>query len=208
MKLYLDDVLLPCPIDTLEGALDVARQAAQQTGRVIIEAEWDGEPISDATLETADASPLSKHEVRFRSTDPRALVSTAMHEMADVLQRGLEVQRQTAEALQSGQMELAFGNLTEVLDMWQGVRRSVEDGAALLGLRVETLVFNGEDGTSEIVMGHVGRLSDLLTDIRTGVAGEDWSSLADLMSEGGEMDVQARRWVGILKQLGEQFSAR
>ncbi len=208
MKLYLDDVLLPCPIDTLEGALDVARQAAQQTGRVIIEAEWDGEPIPDATLEAADASPLGKNEVRFRSTDPRALVSTAMHEMADVLERGIEVQRQTAEALQSGQMEAAFGNLTEVLDMWQGVRRSVEDGAALLGVRVETLVINAEGGTSEIVMGHVGRLSDLLNDVRTGVAGEDWSSLADLMSEGGEMDVQARRWIGILKQLGEQFAAR
>ncbi|MBX9735813.1 MAG: hypothetical protein K2X32_02715 [Phycisphaerales bacterium] len=206
MKLYLDDVLLICPTDTLESALDVARNAAQSTGRVIIEAEWDGVPIPDNVLEAADASPVSQSEVRFRSTDPRALVATTMHEMADVLQRGLEVQLETADALQSGQMEVAFSNLTEVLEMWQGVRRSVEDGAALMGARVDTLITTTPEGTSEMVMAHVGRLNDLLTDVRTAVASEDWATLADLLSAQSEMDVQARRWIGILRQLGQQFA--
>lgn len=207
MKLWLDDRELVVQSDDLETALKAAREAAQQAGRVIIEAEWDGQSIPDAMLENPPKSPSGKGEIRFTSANPRALVSTTLHEISDVLGKLGALQQETAEGLQSGRMDEAFEALGEVFSTWETVRRAVEEGPALLGISVATLSAPAAVGEAPAGMAtHIGALTDLLGDTRSALQNEDWSTLADLLSD--ELRVQAERWAVILRSLAEQIDRR
>ncbi|MBL0870953.1 MAG: hypothetical protein IBJ18_10300 [Phycisphaerales bacterium] len=207
MKLWLDDREITVPTDDLDTALKAARDAAQQAGRVIIEAEWDGQSIPDSMLENPPKTPSGKGEIRFTSANPRALVSTTLHEISDVLSKLGILQQETADSLQAGRMDEAFEALGEVFSTWETVRRAVEEGPALLGISVSELNAPATPaGPSEPLVTHIGALTDLLGDTRSALQNEDWSTLADLLAD--ELRVQADRWGVILRSLAEQIDRR
>lgn len=203
MNVWLDEQAINVKKPTLAAALDAAREAAQTAGRVIIEAEWDHQRIPDDLLETPPDTLSDKKDLHFTSADPLALVSTTMFEIADVVQHLAARQTETAEALQSGNMPAAFESLGEVVAVWETVRRAVQEGPALVGKSVAELNVKDDHAKAVSLAAMIGGLTDDLTQVRSALASEDWSTLADLLH--GEMDCQSRKWFAILKDLGEQM---
>lgn len=208
MNIWLDDQQIPATAPTLAAALDAARNAAHAAGRVIIEADWDGQIIPDDLLESPSSEPISAKDLRFVTADPRALVSTTMHEMADVVEQALHVQQETADALRSGRMEEAFANLSETIAVWDTVRRAVQEGPTLVGVGITSITIPaaGAGGERESVVSHIGRLSDLMSDVKSALQNEDWSTLGDLLAD--DMDVQGKRWIGILRSLAVELGPK
>lgn len=198
---------------TLASALEAARAAALQAGRVIIEVELDGRPVPEDQLSTPGTSPMPNSEVRFMTAEPRALVRTTMLEIADIMPRLREEQQRAAEHLQRGQMQEAFDSLKEVLGVWDAVRRAVDEGPALLNIPLEQILVskqgvpsNDRSEQAELVIGHVGRLSDVLSDVKTSLESQDWATLSDLLS--GELDEAGARWEQILKDMAAHIGQR
>jgi hypothetical protein len=198
---------------TLASALEAARAAALQAGRVIIEVELDGRPVPEEQLSRPGTAPMPNSEVRFMTAEPRALVRTTMLEIADIMPRLREEQQRAAEHLQRGQMSEAFDSLKEVLGVWDAVRRAVDEGPALLNIPLEQILvsktgvpLNERGGQAELVIGHIGRLSDVLSDVKASLESQDWSTLSDLLS--GELDEAGARWEQILRDMAAHIGQR
>lgn len=201
MKVFLDQSELALERPSMASALVAARDAAQQAGRVIIEVKLDGLPVADAQLEDPSEQPLSAGRLDFVTTDPRALVRTTLLDVADALALTRDQQLKAAEALQAGEFKDAFAQLNEVVNIWSHVRRVISEGPALLGLSVDQIDENR--GGTDLSQG-VDRLNTALTELRTSLQSQDWSTLADLLS--GELDDLAARWDTLLRTTADQFA--
>ncbi|CAN5689930.1 hypothetical protein BH11PLA1_BH11PLA1_02690 [soil metagenome] len=207
MTIWLDDQRLAATPDaSLASALAAARAAAQQTGRVIIEATWDGELISDDILADPPKTPLAQRELRFATADPRALVSATMHELGDVVQRLDLLQQEAADSLRAGDMTSALSGLSEAIEVWDTLRRAVQEGPALLGVALNDLTVRDPAGTPISLTAAIGGLSDVMNDLKAALENQDWAALGDLLD--GEMNAQAKRFVGILRDLAGQLGRR
>ncbi len=185
----------------MASALVAARDAAQQAGRVIIEVKLDGLPVADAQLEDPSEQPLSAARLDFVTTDPRALVRTTLLDVADALALTRDQQLKAAEALQAGEFKDAFAQLNEVVNIWSHVRRVISEGPALLGLSVDQI--DQKHSSTNLSQG-IDRLNAALTELRTSLQSQDWSTLADLLS--GELDDLAARWDTLLRTTADQFA--
>lgn len=213
MRVMLDGQPVPVGEPTLRAALDAARDAAGALGRVIVEAKVDGRAVPDELLESPTDESISGAELVFVTAEPRALVRTTLLEIADVLGRVGDVQTRAAVAFQRGDREEALGHLSDVLGVWDTVRRAVQEGPALLGIPLEQFLVSkgtaapGErDSRAEHILGHIGALSDLLSAVKRSIQGQDWSSLADLLET--ELAGAAERWQQILKDMAAHIGQR
>lgn len=219
MRALLDGREIDVADGTMRTALAAAREAADALGRVIVEAELDGQPISNEELAEPSAVPGAGREVRFVSAEPRALVRTTLLEIADLMPRVREAQLAAASDLQVGRMQPAFGHLQEAVGIWDALRRAVQEGPALLGIGLEQFLVGrpgpgapdqgagtARQGACEPIVGHVGRLSDLLADLKAAIQAQDWSSLADLLE--GELADAAERWESILRDMAAHIAQR
>ncbi len=202
MPIYLDDAILTVPHESLAGAIEAARLAADARGRVVVEAHLDGRAMSEDDLLTPATQPLGASELRFISAEPRSLVTTTLLDLKDVLDRVTSVQADAAEALRVGDFKVGFEHLSEALSVWDMARRAVSDGPALLGLDVRTMVVH-VDGRDAQVARHIEFLSGHLQAVKDALGIQDWSALADLLS--GELQDQAGAWREMLADLAGQI---
>lgn len=206
MKAFLDGAELKLPSPTLRVALSLARESAEASRRVIVEATIDGEPCRNDWLESPPETEMPNAEVRFVSAEPTSLVSTTFSELADVLLSAKTAQIEVCEDLRGGRYDKAFTQLEEIVGVWEMVRRGVEEGTRLVGLPLEHFLVSagttpaGErDSRVELLTGHVGRLVDLLADLKSAVQSKDWAGLADLL--GHDLVDAADSWRRILKDM-------
>jgi hypothetical protein len=206
MKAFLDGAELKLTSPTLRVALDMARADAEASRRIIVEATINGEPCRNDWLESPPETEMLDAEVRFITAEPTSLVSTTFSELADVLVSAKAAQIEVCEALRTGRYDEAFTQLEEIVGVWEMVRRGVEEGTRLVGLPLEHFLVsagttpNGERDTRvELLTGHVGRLVDLLSDLKAAVQSRDWSGLADLL--GHDLVDAADAWRRILKDM-------
>ena len=198
MKVFLDDTEVAAPDATLGAALDACRREAEGKGRMIVEVWADGERTPDDDLaEPPTFSPYAD-EIRMVSADPRALVAHTLLEASDVLGEMAERQRRIAADLQVGKTTDALGGLGDVLTVWDGARRAVVEGSAILG--GDPLSLLPEDkraGYTEATERLTSALTELLDLMRAG----DLTGVADILE--GELADEAPQWQDILSALAD-----
>lgn len=208
MKVFLDERPLSVQRPTLAAALAAGRSAADDLHRVIVEAKLDGVAIPDAELEQPTERDLGQAELRFITATPALFVSTTLHEIADALDGVRATQRAAARAFQRGELNEAFSHLSSSLGVWDAVRKGVEQGPALLNRRLADLrvgaAASGGGAAGVPLAEHLDQLATRLSGLRTALAAQDWSTLADELE--GEFEPAAARWSAILRELATQLS--
>ncbi len=182
----------------MADALEAARQHAASRGRVIVEVKLDGVPLSNEQLDAPETAPAGA-KLECISADPRALVGQSFLQAADALDEARVLQGDAAGALMAGKVEEAFSSLTEVISVWESVRRVVEQGPALVGVQAEELCPPGTDFAARTM-----QLGSALSAMKGSMVAQDWAGLADLLQV--EMDEQAGIWVELLGAMG-RFAA-
>ncbi len=203
MRVLLDDIEIPTDRPTLGGALRAVRAEAERRGRVVIEAQMDGQPIPDRHLESPPEDLIATGELRFITTDPVALVKTTFMDVADALDGARTDQAAAADLIQTGQIDQGLRQLGVALGVWENVRQAVSNGVALIGLNADALSVpsNGQDLVlSDCVTSLAGRLGE----VKRSVLAQDWSGLSDALSY--DMEDQAKDWTGLLRGLAETIS--
>jgi hypothetical protein len=132
--------------------------------------------------------------VRLVSADPGHLVRHAMLDASEALQQVETLQRHAAESIQAGQLAAAMTPLGEAMTLWQSVRQTVADGAALVGLDLSTLQVEGAPAAQV-----VGRLTDQLRSLKNALAANDHIGLSDALLY--ELPEVIDEWRGLLEQM-------
>ena len=196
VKVYLDDESLTTEGETLGAALRAGVARARERGRLVVEINADGASIPEEHLADPPAFEPYAEELRLVSVEPGLLVRSTLLDAAEALEAIRERQRRAGELIQTGETAEAMTELTEVISVWSAVRRALEDGCTLLGLPLSDAIA-GADGRRL-----VDDLTGRLTDIRSALQAEDWSSLSDAVAY--DLDEQAQRWTTVLRD----FAAR
>jgi hypothetical protein len=185
---------------SVADALEAARQHAASRGRVIVEVKLDGVPLSNEQLDAPETAPAGA-KLECISADPRALVGQSFLQAADALDEARVLQGDAAGALMAGKVEEAFASLTEVISVWESVRRVVEQGPALVGVQAEELCPPGTDFAARTM-----QLGTALSAMKGSMVAQDWAGLADLLQV--EMDEQAGVWTELLGAMGRFAAGR
>jgi len=200
MQVFLDGAILTKSEQTLARAIDVAREAAQRSGRLIIEVTADGQTVSDELLGSPDAAPTFA-EVRFTSADPLELIDTALADGIKALEAVRDVQAAAQEALQAGQDAEAKANLHETFQTWMAIQSLANRSIEMLGIDATQFVASGVHG--EIPFEHaVTQLLTVLRDVNEAVRKDDASALADLV--GYDLQSLTGTWISILESLASR----
>lgn len=199
MQTYLDKQVLAVDRPTLAAALRAGADAAERAGRVIIEASADGAALSNDQLDAPSDEDTGIGEVRLVSAEPRALVRVTLLEAADTLERVGPDHAAVAKMIHEGRLEDAMSELASLLDVWRAVQESVDKGSALIGLTLENVRLGDVGHVGQLVEQLAGRLEEL----KTALANQDWSTVADLIEF--EMVEQAERWTALLRGLSEHL---
>lgn len=202
MRVFLDDKPLDQAGASLATAIRAAGDAAERAGRVVIEVKFNGAPVDGPTLDHPPTTPAADtDEVRFITTDPRALVATSLQDAADLLAGVRQAQRQAAAALHGAKYDDAMAGLSQSVEAWDTVRRVVDGSAALLRLDLSAVRTpdGTPGGTPRPVTESIAALAALLDRLRSALATQDWSALGDVLEF--DLDEQAERWDTVLRSL-------
>jgi hypothetical protein len=181
-------------VATLGAGIEAARQRATDRGRVVVEVKLDGRALTDEELQQGLAGEGGVSGARLDCTTvaPAELVATSFAQASGALDEARALQADAAGALRAGDINTALANLGEVVGVWEAVKQTLDDGPGLLGRPLGELL-PGASAQEEGV-----RLAAALTALKTTLADQDWSTLADVLEV--ELDQQAERWVELLAQ--------
>jgi hypothetical protein len=198
MRAFLDEkpIAIPGGTGSVAAAIAAARAAAAASGRVIVDVQVDGERLDEEAIDAPSTLPAGDIELKCVSADPRQLVAESFADVSRALDGARPVQREAAEALQTGKLDAAFEALAGVLEVWEAVHRVTDQGPALLGLTLASLAHNDR------VQNELNDLTATLQQVKEAVAAHDWSTLADLLSH--ELDTAANRWARLLLTFAER----
>jgi len=200
MQVFLDGAVLTPSEQTLAGAIDVAREAAQRSGRLIVEVTADGQPISDDLLGSPEAAPTFA-EIHFTSADPISLIDAALADGIKALEAVRDVQAAAQEALQAGRDAEAKANLHETFQTWMAVQSLANRAVEMLGIDANQFVASGVHG--EIPFEHaVNQLLTVLREVSDAVRKDDASALGDLV--GYDLQSLTGTWISILESLASR----
>lgn len=209
MRAFLDDTSISIPGGpggSVAGAIAAARAAANANGRVIVDVLVDGERLDEEALESPSTLPAGDIELKCVSANPRQLVAESFADVARAVNDARPVQREAAEALQTGKLDAAFENIAAVLEVWDAVHRVTEQGPALLGVPLSSFgAASDTAGGSRSVESELAALSATLNQVKDAVGTQDWSTLADLFTH--ELDESAQRWSRLLLTFAKHAGA-
>lgn len=171
---------------TLLGALAAAREQAGE--RLIVQVLADGVPIPAVDLEDPPEFAPYADEIAFQTADRAELVRDALDEVDAALASIGNQQELVAEKLQTGQTSAAMHELGTVLRTWDGVQQ--------MAATLASTEFIGGSLEQEAAAAELGEVSAALLKVLHGVheavLGEDWSTLADILSF--DLSDLAARW--------------
>lgn len=195
MRAFLDNTEIPQEHPSQRAAFAAAIAAAEGRGRIVIEAVRDGSAVRPDDLAELPDGPGEAQEIRFISADPGQLVSVTLGEVADAMGELVAAQTALAEQIQAGEMDELGDRLTEIVEIWQAVRQSVDHATHLLGPHVQqTRVDVG--GRAMSVADAAPALAAALGEVQRTVREQDWSGLADVLLE--DLSDQATLWRGLI----------
>ena len=198
MRATLDGTDLPGTIGTLGEAIAAARDAAGASGRIVVEARADGEPIGDDVLEDPSRASGAIGVVEFLSANPGAMVREALLGAAEALERARQDQAAVVASLDAGEVEAARSGLEPILGAWGACVATVRDGAALVGRDLSQPVGGSSPERA------VGALIETLTEVKRAFGAEDWAGLSDAVGE--DLERHAAMWEAMLRGLAEEMT--
>jgi hypothetical protein len=201
MRVVMDGTELEVSGSSLRDALAAATAAASQRGRVIVDVEADGARVPDEQLVNPSDEAMAAAELQLTSAEPRALVETALGDAADAVDTLPADQRALADRIESGDVQAALGDLGGILQVWQAAHDSVHQGAALLGMDLDTLRIETASGPAT-ASERISALARSLEEVRRSVAERDWTALGDALRY--DLEDSARAWVGLLRGMRER----
>ena len=200
MRAFLDEKSLELSSapggGSVAAAIAAARAAAAARGRIVIDVLVNGERLDEEALETPSILPAGDIELKCVSADPGQLVAESFADVSRAIDDARPVQREAADALQTGKLDAAFDRLAGVLEVWDAVHRVTDQGPALLGIPLAKLA------ATQRVEQELADLSATLQQVKDAVTGQDWSTLADLLTH--ELDASADRWSRLLLALAQR----
>jgi hypothetical protein len=194
MRAFLDDAPLSTEHPTLAAALRAGAARACQSGRIVVEVYIDGQMATEAAIDQPSNEPTTS-EVRLISVDPRELVHQTLLDCIEALDAANAEQLRCAALVQAGKIEEALEPLSQAIGTWQAVRDAVE--------RSTSLVLGREPGDIQDLRPLLDDLSVQLEAIRSALAREDWSALADTLAY--DMPEQVDAWSAALTGLAERL---
>lgn len=193
MQITLDAETLSTT-DSIESALDAARERAEASGRLIVEIHADGAPIADELLDNPPSDSQGISELHFVSVDPKEFMLQTLSDTRESLAGTKAEQTIAAGLVQSGKLTEAIESLGSILEGWHAARDVVDQLSALAQIDLNTLQIDDTSG-AECING----LTQTLGEVRDAVTSEDWSSLGDLLEY--DLDQQASAWMSLIDAL-------
>jgi len=198
MRVLMDD--MPCELDTatIGRALAAAAAHAAGRGRIIVDVFIDGERWAGDSFAGREEASLVAHELRFVSSNPGALVAQALTDSEEALHEADELQRQAAQLIQCDDMAAALESLGQAIGLWTNVQQAIIDGAALLGLTLDSVQV-GEEGIAAIIH----RLNQRLHSLKRSLQARDPVTLADTLLY--DMPEVVDEWQGVLAAMRDRI---
>lgn len=201
MRAYLDDQPLTVEPATVARAINAARDAAGERGRIVVEVLADGDAIADALLDAPPESDAGIGELRMTSAQPGLFVAVTLAEAADVLKRSNADRVSAAEAIDRGDMQEAGRMLSSVLGVWALAQDVLDKSASLMGLTPGQIEIPTGDGGSVRGQQRIDELVVVLNGVKAAVGEEDWTTISDLLHE--DLAQQTDRWEAFLRATAE-----
>jgi hypothetical protein len=182
------------------GAIEAGVAACQALGRVVVEVKADGKALNDNDLRALASAGASVSVVELISAEPRTLVAGTLAQAVQALDRVREQQQLAAGKVHSGKPEEAVEGLQTILGTWQAVQQAVDQGGTLLGVKLGEIGFLENPGGLSAA---AKLLFKDLTALRTGLEGNDWSAVGDVL--GFDLEAHAVRWQDGLRHLTREL---
>ena len=205
MQLWIDDTQLDS-LDNLEAAFEIARKHAEESGRLIIDIQADGQPINDELLDQPPTDAGGITELRLTTTDYNAFLTETLASAQDALESTREDQVSAGDQIRTGDIEPAIESLKAVLEGWHAVRDVVEQSAALASIDINTLEITDAKGTKSTGGQCVEALSKALAEVRNCLGKSDWASLGDAIEY--DLDDQINTWNALLDAMIASISKK
>jgi hypothetical protein len=201
MQILIDD--LPCELNanTVGEAIDGASDLARDRGRLIVDVTVDGAKWTQADLASTQKHAQTAHVVRFSSAEPVELVRDTFADAIDALTDADDLQREAAELLQSNKGTVAMDKLGEAIAIWLCVQEALVNGTRLVGLDLATMTVGGKPLPEAI-----GRLSDRLNAVRSGLSDRNEIELADTLLY--DFPPIVAEWRCLLAELQERIAVQ
>lgn len=198
MQTILDDVKFDHADagPSIGHVIEKARSDCKSRGRILVEILLNDEPITEEAMSLpvgmSGSGGGDDDCLSLISADPFDLVIETTEQASNAITEVINLQSETAELIQSGNLTSALPKLMEVINTWQQIQQCMEDGAALVGISVEDLQ-DDEDGDCNSITA----LRDQLMDIREAIRNQDMVALSDCLAY--EMEPVAEQWRGLLE---------
>ena len=202
MQLWIDETQLKTD-DNLELAFEIARKHAEETGRLIVDIQADGQPIDDDLLDTPPSDTAGISELRLITTDFVSFLTETMHSAKEALELTRSDQISAADQIRTGELEPAVESLKAVLEGWHAVREVVEQAATLAEINVDALSITDGAGTTTNGQQTIDALSKALAEVRNTLSKKDWASLGDAIEY--DLDDQINAWNALLNAMIEHI---
>ena len=202
MEVYLDGKQIRADVDAFANGLNVAVQAAEASGRLVVGVIADGNAVAHAWLDAPDDVVAAVTKLECESVAARELVASAFTDAAKVLGETRASQLAAAEHLQLGEPEQAFVQLRPVLEGWGAVQQTVQSAAQLLRVDVESMGAEGGVALGALISDLGAKISGL----QTAISAQDWSSAADTLAY--DLDGACERWGDALTRLSGSMARR
>lgn len=204
MQLWIDNTQLDTT-DNLENAFEIARQHAEDAGRLIVDIQADGHPIDDALLDEPPTDNAGITELRLTTTDFNAFLIETLNTAKEALEGTRTEQTETADLIRTGAFDQSIESLKSVLEGWHAVRDVVGQSAALAEINIDTLEIIDAKGTTISGEQCIDALSKALAQVRNSLGKQDWASLGDAIEY--DLDDQANAWDALLNTMIKQISS-
>lgn len=198
MKVTMDGQTLADDASGVAAAIEMARQKADELGRLVIEIHADGNP-APGLLDTMPEDAAGVAELGVTTADKGVFLCETLLQARDALERTRADQKRTAELIDSGDVSGAIGSLRGLVEGWQLVRSVVDQAATLVGTQLNTLDAGGTPGDEA-----VRALAADLVALRDAVSSEDWSALSDVLA--CDLDTRAGQWLALLTALSDRVA--
>lgn len=194
MAVYLDDVSVELPGESLGAVVMAANRRLAAEGRIVVEVEVDGDALGGDTLAQRQQEQVAGHELHLRSASPRELALTVLDGARTRLDDARRVQSDCAELLQRDQAPEALSRYNEAIAAWLQVQEALRNTSQLLQLSVEGLAVD-DRSAAQMLQGLVRSLVEIKRMLKDG----DTVGLADALAY--EWPDITDRWDRLLGEL-------
>ncbi|MCL4220172.1 MAG: hypothetical protein KJZ65_02260 [Phycisphaerales bacterium] len=203
MKVYLDEQMLSEGPQSVAGAIEAGRLAAEARGRMVIEVHADGQPLASELLDNPPEHEAGIVELKMISTPPGPFIRTTLLDAIELLGPIERDQGQAVKLLHAGHIEEAFEPLQRALLSWS-ILRDLVDKSAQLGLTDPSrVIVQGEAWATARAGGEfIADLALHLGEVKRTLEIQDFTALADVLE--GDLAVDARGWGHFLRAMADE----